>query len=142
MPLSETERVERLVLRHLIFHARSPVILRADAETCRSFECGGAEELASHLADMHENDLFRILPAQGEAGDPLGPPVAKSDTTRRAERRKRIEMSFLFGLPVMVTSEGIRRLKELRKKTTQVRIEDWRETGPGADAGRWVRGNA
>jgi hypothetical protein len=142
MPLSEGERVERQVLRHLIFHARTPVILRADAETCRAFECGGAEELASRLADMHENDLFRILPAQGEAGDPLGPPVAKSDTVRRAERRRRIEKAFLFGLSVLVTSEGIRRLKDLRKKTTQVRLEDWRKTGPETDAGRWVRGNA
>ena len=142
MPLSERDRVERQVLRHLIFHARSPVLLRADPETCRSFECDGVEELASRLADMHESDLFRILPVQGENGDPLGPPAARSDKCRRAERRKRIEKGFLFGLPVMVTSEGIQRLQELRKKTSEIRLEDWQKTGPGADAGTWTRGES
>lgn len=140
MPLSARERVERQVLRHLIFHARSPVILRADEETAKTFECSSAEDLAGRLADMHESDLFRVLPGRGENGDLLGPPAAPSDRERRAERKGRIERAFFSGLTVMVTSEGIQHFDRLRKKTTELRLAEWRKESRPADSGSWTRG--
>jgi hypothetical protein len=140
MPLSDRDRVERQVLRHLIFHARSPVRLRADEESCRAFDCDGVRELAFRLADMHEADLFRILPGQGPAGDVPGPPAPPSDRPRRSERRSRVEQAFLHGLSVMVTSEGIQHFTRLRRKTSEVRLSDWQKREPARDAGGWSRG--
>jgi hypothetical protein len=127
--------VQRQVLGYLLFHERSPVVLRADAEACTRFLCPSTDRLAKILSAMAQADLFRVLPTPVAAAD-----TARALRTAPAEGPARAdEADFLRGVSVMITAEGKRRFTALKHRTRKVRQADWQEEQEKVEPGTWVR---
>lgn len=137
MPVSAKDRIERNVLRHLSFHARSPVLLRADRPGAEFFECGDQDlgDLAARLVSMFERQLFRLLPTPDLDAQLIGPAGGSPRNRLTPEMRDHLARAFRDGVSVMVTSRGTQRLDELRRKTSRIRLADWQRDKPESDGG-------
>ena len=140
MPLSEKDRAERQVLRYLLFHERSPVVLRADAKTAREFECPDERFLLDLLTDMIYRNLFYIHPAPRAAT----PAAAKSrasagEVLMGASVPADARRGLLEGVLAMITSGGKKRYQDLRSATSSLRQAEWLQREAAGEAGGWMR---
>ncbi|MHC5037637.1 MAG: hypothetical protein ACYTHM_10010 [Planctomycetota bacterium] len=135
MPLSDRDRVERQVLRYLLFHERSPVLLVADREASKGFDAPDPAFLVETLSSMYTRNLFRILPSPAPPGGDPKEPREKGG----ARPPGWFKATFQSGTSVMITSEGKRRFAELRHHTRKIRQADWQETQGSRERGSWVR---
>ena len=136
MPLNPREQVEKSVLKLLKLHARSHILLKTAPETALQFGSPTLLMLSECVIDMFRRNLFRVIPVPGSPGELLSPVGALSDPPPQnwGERAKRM---FEAGISVMITSEGTRRLEELRRSTTEIRKEMWKRDAVDNGA-RWT----
>ncbi|GEM_PF-3136531 len=140
MPLSEKDRVERQVLRYLHFHRRSPVPLRCDDASSAGFGCRDQAHFLPLLEDMHARNLFRILPSPGRTVE-----AVKAMLEEVSEPAASIEETSVFrrmleaGVLAMITTEGEKRWRDLKKTTSKVRLHEYLREENASEPGTWIR---